>query len=192
MVFMSLAATTELMAALEKLAPVVPGRMSDIGVIYDACLADLFGYATSLTRDRTAAEDVVQEAFARLVAEDAAGRRPENPRAWLYRVATNVAISRSRRRAIADRWQQLTGRATRTDTAEAADVTVLRSERHAELTRALGTLPTDHRAALLLAADGFNGREVATILAKSEGATRNILWRARLLLRDQLEPEGQA
>lgn len=78
MVTMSLAATRELMPALEKLAPVIPGRMSDIGVIYDACLADLFGYATSLTRDRTAAEDVVQEAFVRLVAEDAAGRRPEN------------------------------------------------------------------------------------------------------------------
>lgn len=70
-------------------------------------------------------------------------------------------------------------------------MTVLRSERHAALTRALGTLPKAHRAALLLAADGFNGREIATILAKSEGATRNILWRARLSLKDQLEPGVQ-
>ena len=60
-------------------------------------------------------------------------------------------------------------------------------ERHADLTAALERLPKDHRAALLLAAQGFTGREIATILHKSEGATRNILWRARLLLKDFLQ-----
>jgi RNA polymerase sigma-70 factor (ECF subfamily) len=177
----------EVVAALEKFVQVIPGRMDGIAAVYDECLPELFGYAASLTGDRTAAEDVVQEAFARLVTQTAGGRGPENARAWLYTVTTNLAFSRARRRAVADRWNQLFGRVARDETGEAADVAVLRSERNAELGTALRTLPKDHRAALLLAADGFTGREIAGILARSEGATRNILWRARLALRDRLE-----
>jgi len=174
-------------ALLERLAPVVPGRMDEIAAVYDACHADLFGYAWSLTRDHPAAEDVMHEAFMRLVRESGAGRWPQNPRAWLYTVVTNLAFSRSRRRLIADRWQRFVGRSGQSDTDEAAEETVLRAERHAQLTTALASLPKDHQAALLLAADGFSGREIATILAKSEGATRNILWRARHSLKDRLQ-----
>ncbi len=162
--------------------------MDDIADVYDACHLGLFSYAASLTHDLSAAEDVVHEAFARLVREHVAGRAPDDPRAWLYRVCTNLAFSRSRRRAIVDRWQRLVaGRAVEEETDEGAEETVLRMERHADLTAALERLPKDHRAALLLAAQGFTGREIATILHKSEGATRNILWRARLLLKDFLQ-----
>jgi RNA polymerase sigma-70 factor (ECF subfamily) len=170
---------------------VLPGRSDEIASVYDQYGKDLFGYAFSLTHHVTSAEDVVHEAFARLVREVASGRSPDNARAWLYTVCTNLAFSRSRRRAIAERWQLLIGAGVQADTAEAAETTVLRLERHSELTRAVDTLPKDHRAALLLAADGFNGREIAGILGKSEGATRNILWRARLALRDRLQ-DGDA
>ncbi len=174
-------------ATPETLVRVAPGRMDGIASVYDECHRDLFGYVATLTRELTSAEDVVHEAFARLVRETAAGRPPENARAWLYTVCTNLAFSRSRRRAISDRWQRFVGRIAQDQTAEAAEDTVLRRERHAELTRALHTLPKDSRAALLLAAEGFSGREVAVILNKSEGATRNILWRSRLMLKDRLQ-----
>ena len=177
----------EPLSATEEPVRVVAGRMDEIAAVYDACHKDLFGYSVSLTRDLSAAEDVVHEAFARLVRETAAGRRPDNPRAWLYTVSTNLAFSRSRRRAIVDRWQQFVGRPAHAETEEPAEETVLRRERHAQLIRALDTLPKDHRAALLLAAEGFSGREISTILDKSEGATRNILWRSRLILKDRLQ-----
>jgi RNA polymerase sigma-70 factor (ECF subfamily) len=166
---------------------VIPGRMDGIAAVYDACHQDLFGYAASLTRDLSSAEDIVHEAFARLVRETASGRPPDSARAWLYTVCTNLAFSGSRRRAIVDRWQRLVGRVAAGETGEAAEDIVLRHERQAELTRALDALPRDARAALLLAADGFSGREISTILDKSEGATRNILWRSRLILKDQLQ-----
>jgi len=184
---MSFAATKGQVAALEKPVRVGSSQMRDIAAVYEACLGDLFGYAASLTRDHASAEDIVQEAFTRLVNESVTRHLPENPRAWLYTVTTNLAFSRSRRRAVADRWQQLLGRPDRAEAAEAAEATVLRSERHGELNRALGALPKDHGAALLLAADGFSGTEIAAILGKSEGATRNILWRARSILRDRLQ-----
>ena len=172
----------------------VAGRMDAVAAVYDAHHAELYGYAASLVRDAAAAEDVMHEAFAKLVREGARGRWPDEPRAWLYRVCTNLAINRSRRRAAADRWQHLIGRAGATDDdgGEAAEDTVIRRERHVELERALRTLPADHRAALLLAAEGFSGREIAAILRRSEGATRNLLWRARLALKDRLEQDESA
>src|SRR6476661_4743854 len=93
--------------APETVDRVVRGHMNDIAAVYDACHQDLYGYTASLTRDLSAAADVVQEAFARLVRESTAGRPPDDSRAWLYKVCTNLAFSRSRRRAIADRWEQL-------------------------------------------------------------------------------------
>ena len=134
------------------------GEMEDVARIYDDCHRELYGYVASLTRDMPAAEDLVHEAFARLVRERAMGRMPDEPRAWLYKVCTNLVFSRSRRRAIASRWLQLVGRTERSDTDEPAEDAVMRRERHADVMRALDTLPRDHRVALLLAADGFTGR----------------------------------
>jgi RNA polymerase sigma-70 factor (ECF subfamily) len=173
----------------ETVAPVA-GRMDDVAVAYEDHRADLFGYAAMLARSSSVAEDLVHEAFARLVRERSRGRWPDDPRAWLFRVCTNLAVSGARRRAIVDRWQQLVGRpAAKVEVAEAAEATVVRRERHGDLTRALNALPADHRAALLLAAEGFSGRELAEVLGRSEGATRNLLWRARLALRDRMAAE---
>jgi RNA polymerase sigma-70 factor (ECF subfamily) len=172
----------------------VAGRMDAVAAAYDAHHAELYGYAASLVRDSAAAEDVMHEAFARLVRDSARGHWPDEPRAWLYRVCTNLAINRSRRRAAAERWHHLVGRvgASDDDEGEAAEETVIRRERHVELERALRTLPAEYRAALLLAAEGFSGREIAATLGRSEGAARNLLWRARLALKDQLEPDEPA
>jgi RNA polymerase sigma-70 factor (ECF subfamily) len=171
---------------MERLIP-VPDRGQDVARVYDDCHVDLFGYVASLIRDVDAAEDIVHEGFARLVQEGVSGRRVAEPRGWLYRVCTNLAFSRSRRRAVAERWNARFGRLASTETHEPAEAAVLRRERDTELHQALRTLPRDHQAALLLAAEGFNGREIAKILGRSEGATRNILWRSRLDLKDRLE-----
>jgi RNA polymerase sigma-70 factor, ECF subfamily len=170
---------------------IVPNRVDDIASIYDECHEELFGYVASLTRDRDAAEDIVHEGFVRFVRERSSGRWVETPRAWLYRVCTNLSFSRSRRRAVADRWSATVGRIASSDVNEAAEDTVLRRERDTELHQALRSLPKDHQAALLLAADGFSGQEIASILGRSEGATRNILWRSRVSLKDRLEGTGR-
>ena len=69
----------------------------------------------------------------------------------------------------------------------------LRTERNSELYRAMAKLPPDARAALLLAAQGFDGREIAASIGRTEGATRTLLSRSRAQLRLVLEAaEGQA
>jgi len=53
-------------------------------------------------------------------------------------------------------------------------------------------LPTDDRTALLLSAHGFAGREICAVLGRSDGATRTLLTRARIRLRErvlELDPD---
>jgi RNA polymerase sigma-70 factor, ECF subfamily len=139
-----------------------------------------------VTRDPALAEDVVQESFLRLVRELQARRSPDDPRAWLFRVCTNLIRSGFRRRATADRHgPELRSR----EMAESAEATVMRSEEHRALRDALSRLPVDARMALMLAGEGFTGHEIARVLGKREGATRTLLWRSRLELRAILQPE---
>ncbi len=73
----------------------------------------------------------MQESFLRLFKEVEAGRTPDNVRAWLYRVGSNLAISRGRRRA--DRrldWMSRYGRIGRC-TVESPESDVLGRERTA-------------------------------------------------------------
>ena len=116
----------------------------------------LTSFAFGMTRDRDVAEDLVQETFLRLVKELAADRPPENIPAWLFRVCPDEAP---------------------------ADVETLRRETNASLHAGLATVPADARAALLMAAQGFSGREIAEAIGRSEMATRTMMFRAREKLR---------
>ncbi|HET9521512.1 MAG TPA: RNA polymerase sigma factor [Candidatus Limnocylindrales bacterium] len=146
----------------------------------------LASFAYAMTRDREAADDLVQETFLRLVKELSAGRPPERVGAWLFRVCANLATSRGRRLTVAQRFL----RVARTHDEPPADVEILRREENQTLLAGLATLPADGRAALLMAAQGFSGREIAEALGKSEVATRTMMFRAREKLRIYLVREG--
>lgn len=156
-----------------------------VGDAYDAHQRELFSFAMGSAREPAVAEDAVQEAFLRLVREVGAGRTPENPRAWLYRVVANLLATRGRRAATADRFR---GLFAVTDAVETVETGYLRSEAATELHVALAGLEPGARVALLLAAHGFSGREIAAAIQRSEPATRTLMCRARLTLRAQLHP----
>lgn len=54
----------------------------------------------------------------------------------------------------------------------------------------LATLPADAQAALLMAAQGFTGREIAKVICRSELATRAMMFRSRQKLRAHLALKG--
>jgi RNA polymerase sigma factor (sigma-70 family) len=142
--------------------------------------AAIHGTALRSTRDPELAADVTQEAFLRLVVEAQAGRFPDNVGGWLYRTSANLVVSRARRAAVARR---LAPRLVRFDgPAEPDAVAVLQEQRH-ELHVALATLSAADRVALLMAAHGATGQEIARHLGRSHAATRTLLSRARGRLR---------
>lgn len=64
----------------------------------------LVDFATPIVGDRSRAEDVVQEAFIRFVPPaDVAEPELRQPVAYLYRIVRNIALDRSRRRAMEQR-----------------------------------------------------------------------------------------
>jgi RNA polymerase sigma-70 factor (ECF subfamily) len=144
----------------------------------------MLAFLVPMTRDPEAAEDLLQDAFIRLIREARAGRIPDNVRAWLYRVAANLAISRGRR---VTRWIRLLPRLLDRGDPPRPDAAFLEHERDAELHVALGRLRPAARAALLLAAEGFDGHEIAATIGRSESATRTLLYRSRIELRRLVE-----
>ena len=71
-----------------------------------------------------------------------------------------------------------------------ADTETLRRETNSALVAGLATVPTDARTALLMAAQGFSGHEIAEAIGRTEMATRTMMFRAREKLRVYLVQEG--
>jgi RNA polymerase sigma factor (sigma-70 family) len=151
---------------------------------YEAHARDLNAFARSLVREREAAEDVVAEAYLRLVREVHAGRAPDDVRGWLYRVTANLVLSRGRRIAVARRFvTRLVDRRT----AESPEARHLRLDIPDDLREAVLALPADARVAVVMAARGASGREIAEAIGRSEAATRTLLTRSRQRVRARLE-----
>lgn len=134
--------------------------------------------------DSGEAEDVVDEAIARLVSE---AETPESTTAWLARTVVRLAIDRRRfrerrRRASwvgdVDRLQS-----TPDDPAEQA----MASETSRALWNAIEALPPRQREVIVLRElDGASYADIGRVLEISEGATRAHAYAARESLRKSL------
>jgi RNA polymerase sigma-70 factor (ECF subfamily) len=161
-------------------------RQDLVAAAFETYHQEVYAFLRRGTRDEAAAEDLLQDSFVQLAREIGAGRAPDNIRAWLYRVAANLVISRARRRKTVVEWlsRQVRG-AERT--ADGPETLALRRERSHEVETILGSLSADARTALLLASEGFSGQEIAEAIGRSEAATRAMMCRARVRARLEFE-----
>jgi len=113
---------------------------------------------------------------------------------WLYRIAFNTAISLKRKRKPA---RSLDGDGVTTATVEPADVSegiapdaaIERRENEDQLTRAMMMMSTVHRMILILKdIEGRKYDEIAEIVGIPVGTVRSRLHRARLELREIMNP----
>jgi RNA polymerase sigma factor (sigma-70 family) len=151
-----------------------------VAALYRSDHAALVRFARSRTR-QAEPEDVVQEAFGRLVREASRTGWPERPSAWLRRVIANLAVTEWRHARVVERTPP-----AEPDGVDPPDVIVLRHEASTALGVALGTLAPDGRLAVVMAAGGYSDREIAARLGRSELAARALLCRSRARLRLQL------
>lgn len=177
----------EIDASFRPIVATSPSTSDLVKTTYDYHHRELFSFALRASRDSETAEDLVHEAFIRLMLEIEGDRLPRNIRAWLYRVVANLLISRGRHATFAQRQASLL-----VDRGEAAgpESVYLDHERDTDLDLALSELGDDARTALLMAADGFNGMEIAEAIGRSGNATRTLMCRSRLQLRHRLDSMG--
>ena len=143
----------------------------------------LRGHLAAYTRDRAAAEDLLHETFVRLLTELAAGRAPQHLRAWLFRVAVNLAASRARHQGV---MRRTAPELIRREVVPSPEDELIEREAAGAIIGRLAQLPGDARAALLLSAHGYSGAEIALHIGRSELATRSLICRHRSRLRSSL------
>jgi RNA polymerase sigma-70 factor (ECF subfamily) len=163
------------------------GQDAYLDAAYRAEAAGLRGRLLAVTRNPAVAEDLVAAAFVRLVGQVRAGRPPEDPGAWLYRVGYNLAVSGGRRETVATR--AMPGLVDHR-IGESPEDEIVRRERDDVVRDALATLDEEDRELVLMAASGFRPVEIAGMTGRSNEATRTRLCRARGRLRGTLLAGG--
>jgi RNA polymerase sigma-70 factor (ECF subfamily) len=138
-------------------------------------LPRLRAYAIMLTRDRVAAEDLLQETALRALRAQSQFTLGTNFTAWMYRILRNEYISslrRSKRRPILleDIPEELLSRGGEQDDKVLTN----------EIIHAMDKLQTSQREVLILiCAGGLSYEEAAESLECSVGTIKSRLWRAR-------------
>lgn len=151
------------------------GWEAAVGQVYARRARQLWDYARRLGLDAGRSEEVAQEAFARLLGLKLRDR-PQDPDAWLFRVAHNLAVDVHR----GSRGGQL--RPVQ-DPPDAPDEV----ERLA-VWQAVERLPERQRAAVYLRfRSDFDYTTIARILGISESGARANVFRALARLREWME-----
>jgi len=143
-----------------------------IEMIYERRAVHLWSYARRMGMDSSMAEQLVQEAFARLLLASRGPRSPENADAWLFRVVHNLAMDEHRR-----------SRPSPVRLIQPED----RTDERLALWQEVDRLPEKQRAAVYLRyrADlDFAG--VAFVLGITESGARANVFRALARLRERM------
>lgn len=148
------------------------------------------GLAQRIVRSVADAEDVVQESLTRLwVFADRWNPAGARFSSWFYRIVTNQAISRLRRRT----GEPLDAMDEPTDESPGPHDQVAGHEIGRAIQAAVGRLPPRQRAAIALCYDhDLSCAEAAEAMGVSIGTMESLLFRARRSLREWLGPlEGE-
>lgn len=161
-------------------------------------LDSLYGSALRLTRNRAAAEDLIQDTFLKAWRSFRTFQTGTNARAWLYKILMNAYIDSYRRAARAPEMVDqedvgefyLYAKAQESDEYRKAgdpEEILLSKIMDADVKSALEQVPEPFRAAVILAdLEDFSYREIAQILDIPIGTVMSRLYRGRRHLQRSL------
>ncbi len=148
----------------------------------------LYRVAFSVVRMPAEAEDIVQETFARAWEQREKLAAWAEPRAWLVRVAWNLALDRKRRFTPAS-WDEHVEESIASAELP-ADRQLIASAELQRVLAVLESLPAKERAVLLLGAvEELSVAEIAQTLGRSESSVRSLTFRARAHLEERLRQQ---
>ncbi len=147
----------------------------DWGEVYRTTFQEVVRFLHRKVWDLERARDLAQEVFVRALQAE-----PEQPRAWVFKVALNLArdeartVLRRKRHLALLKSESTTGKSVPTP----EDILVS-EERHARVRQALDELSDRDREVLLLWDAGLSYTEIADVMELAQGAVGTTLSRAR-------------
>src|SRR6201993_2857826 len=157
-----------------------PARFADL---YEINFERIYAYIVKRVRDRAETEDLTAEVFHQALANLKRFEWRGIPfAAWLFRIAANL---------ISDRWQR-SGREIaddeKIDAAQVSPAEIEEVERRATLFKLVDTLPAEQKNVVVLRfVEQKSIKEVAREIRKTEGAVKQLQFRALSNLRARLE-----
>ncbi len=162
-------------------APLSDGIKAAWQKFLDECEAlrpQLYRYCRHLTRNAWDAEDLTQDALMRAFVTLGTTFHPvENPKAWLFRIASNAWLDRVRRQALE--------RGDTSSSEVALDAQDPRASREAAATLISALSPRERVAVLLKDVFAFTLEEVAAVLGTTTGAVKAALHGGRSRLAEE-------
>ncbi len=169
-----------------------------VGELMTQYHAKVMGLALRLTGNRQDAEEVLQDVFWTVVQKIGGFREESSLSTWIYRIATNVALMKLRKRPKIEELPldeelgpKITGEGmiaeTVTDWSNLPDGAASRKEWMQHLEEAVRRLPPEYRTVFVLRdVEGLSAEEACKILNLSIPALKSRLHRARLFLRKEM------
>ena len=178
----------ERLAALEEAERTFPMTEEEFRAFYELTSRPVWVYLTRMTGDSRMADDLLQEAYYRLLRTKATFESDDHRRNYLYRIATNL-VHDQRRRPRADR--EPLEDAEREAAPESLTGSESRAARRIDLARAMARMKPRERSMLWLAyAHGCSHEEIAEVLGLKTSSLKALLHRARRRLAGFLTPAG--
>ena len=147
----------------------------------------LFGYAMTLTRDTTEAEDLVQETFLKATSAVNQPLAGGNLKAWLFVIMRNAWLNHVRHNQSGPRFVELETSEQHEDARANPHVVYLRKLEREQVREAIEKLPQAYREIVVLRdIEGFTYQEIAMVLECPAGTVMSRLGRARAKLRASL------
>ena len=147
-------------------------------------------YLNSFVQNIHLAEDLTEDTFVKLIARRPRFSGKSTFKTWLYAIGRNVALDFLRKNA---KLPTVSAEEAMTLIADEADVArqYLCSERKLQVHKALKQLNDEYRQVLVLVYfEDFQNDQVASIMGKSKKQIENLVYRAKLSLKSELEKEG--
>jgi RNA polymerase sigma-70 factor (ECF subfamily) len=152
------------------------------GVLYERTARPLRAYLARCCGDLTLADDLLQEAYLRLLRSGFEGEDEAHRRNYLFRIATNLVRDHFRRQ------RPQTGEVPEKDESPGHDASL---QMRTDLGDAMAGLAVHDRQMLWLAyVEGASHREIAAALGLRTASIRSMLFRARKRLAEQLSARG--
>jgi len=155
----------------------------------------VFRFLLRRTHDKGRAEDLTQETFLRLYRHLLEEHPLDNPKAWLFTVASNLAVDLSRHDGTFKDLDEHTWREiedSRSGLQSDPESLLLQSERIDRLQLAVLNLTPLQRECLHLRAEGLRYREIAELMAISMSTVADAVRRATVKLARQVDSEVSA